>query len=70
MSTADFDSVMPHRYLVRVGHNQVTVVCQTAAEAIQRAKTQLRHDFPRLWDVISSLSESKFEVQDLDQPSS
>ena len=67
MSTADFESVVPHRYLVRVGHNQVTVVCQTAAEAIQRAKTQLRREFPRMWDVINALSESKFEVKDLDQ---
>ncbi|PQO42470.1 hypothetical protein [Blastopirellula marina] len=67
MSTADFDSVVPHRYLVRVGHNQMTVVCQTAAEAIQRAKAQLRQEFPRMWDVINALSESKFEVKDLDQ---
>ncbi|GAA4437773.1 MULTISPECIES: hypothetical protein [Bremerella] len=67
MATADLNPEMPHRFLVRVGHNQVTVVCQTAAEAIVFAKKQLRRDLPRLWDVISSLSESKFEVRDLDQ---
>lgn len=67
MSTVDLNPEMPHRFLVRVGHNQVTVVCQTAAEAIERAKQQLRRDFPRLWDVIGALSESKFEVQELDR---
>ncbi|MBA2113945.1 hypothetical protein [Bremerella alba] len=66
MSIADLNHETPHTYLVRVGHNQITVVCQTAAEAIVRAKQQLRRDFPRMWDVISSLSESKFEVQELD----
>ncbi|MHC2071000.1 hypothetical protein ACYFX5_26305 [Bremerella sp. T1] len=66
MSTADFNPDAPHTYLVRVGHNQITVVCQTAAEAIERAKKQLRRDFPRLWDVIGSLSENKFVVEELD----
>jgi hypothetical protein len=55
----------PHRYLVQVGHNQVFVVCATATEAISRARKQLCIDFPRLWDVISKLSESKFEVREV-----
>ncbi|MEX1042824.1 MAG: hypothetical protein WDZ51_19480 [Pirellulaceae bacterium] len=54
-----------HRYLVQVGHNQVIVVCATAAEAIGRARKQLCSDFPRLWDVISKLSETKFEVREV-----
>jgi len=55
----------PHRYLVQVGHNQVIVVCATAAEAVGRARKQLCSDFPRLWDVISKLSETKFEVREV-----
>lgn len=60
------NSLPLHRFLVCVGHNQVTVVCQNAAEAVDRAKRQLRRDFPRLWDVINSLSDSKFDVRQLD----
>lgn len=55
----------PHRYLVQVGHNQVIVVCATAAEAVGRARKQLCSDFPRLWDVISKLSENKFKVREV-----
>ncbi len=54
------------RYLVRVGHNQITVVCRTAAEAIASAKAQLRREFPRFWDVISGLADNRFQVQKLE----
>jgi len=55
-----------HPFLVQVGHNQVTVVCHTAKEAIDRAKRQLRSEFPRMWDVINSLADNRFEVTQLD----
>ncbi len=50
-------------FLVRLGHAQVLVHGQSAEEAIKRARTQLSHDMPRLWDKIHLLDAQQFQVE-------
>ena len=55
-------SRFPTRYLVRVGHNSVTVDGHSRAEAIRRARIRMSLDLPRLYDVIHSLEDQCFVV--------
>jgi hypothetical protein len=51
------------RFRVRLGHVQVLVDGQSPDEAIKRARTQLSHDLPRLWDKIHMLDARQFQVE-------
>lgn len=49
-------------FVVRVGHTQVRVQGKSKEEAIREARRQLSLDLPRMWDVIHSLDDSRFEI--------
>lgn len=49
-------------YQVSVGHFTVKVEGHTPGEAIKEARRQLCQQLPRMWDVIQSLDDSRFEV--------
>jgi len=49
---------------VRVGHTSVTVQGLSREDAIQHARQRLCLDMPRMWDVIQSLDDRRFEVDD------
>ncbi|MCO6454599.1 MAG: hypothetical protein J5I93_04790 [Pirellulaceae bacterium] len=51
-----------HTYLVRVGHAEVRVEGQSEQDALRRARRQLCEEMPRLWDVIQSLDDSRFQI--------
>lgn len=54
-----------HKYQVSVGHASVIVQSNSPVDAIRMAREKLCRDFPRLWDVISKLADSRFQVLDL-----
>ena len=60
----DNNPYLRHRYRVQVGHAATTVESASPREAIQEARRQLCLEMPRLWDVITRLEDSKFEVTD------
>lgn len=60
----EFDSHQ-HKYQVSVGHASVIVQSDSPTEAIRAAREKLCRDFPRLWDVIAKLADSRFQVLDL-----
>lgn len=49
-------------YRIQVGHNIVIVQGTTPAEAVGEARRQLSLELPRLWDVIQSLSDDRFQI--------
>ena len=49
-------------YRVAVGHSEVTVQAKSPREAIRLARRKLAEELPRLYDVISSLEETKFSI--------
>jgi hypothetical protein len=51
-----------HYYRVRLGHAEVRVQGESAQEALRQARRQLCRDMPRLWDVIQSLDDNRFQV--------
>lgn len=51
-----------HRYRVRLGHAEVQVEGHSPHEAIQLARRRLCQELPRLWDVIQTAEESRFQV--------
>ena len=51
-----------HSYRIQVGHNIIVVQGTTPAEAVGEARRQLSLELPRLWDVIQSLSDDRFEI--------
>ncbi|EAQ77953.1 hypothetical protein [Blastopirellula marina] len=59
------DHSQQHKYQVSVGHASVVVQSASAHEAIRAAREKLCRDFPRLWDVIAKLADSRFQVLDL-----
>ena len=61
-------SKFPTRYRVCVGHSSVTVDGFSPAEAIHAARIRLSLDLPRLYDVIHSLEDHRFEVTQLNTP--
>lgn len=53
-------------YEVRVGFTRVRVSGSTREEAIANARRQLCLEMPRMWDLISSMSEQRFDVESID----
>ena len=51
-------------FQVRVGHTTVTVKGMNRDDAIEHARERLCLDMPRMWDVIQSLDDHRFEVTD------
>ena len=51
-----------HAYRVRLGHAVVHVTGVSAHEAIRQARRQFCKDLPRLWDVIHTLDDDRFQV--------
>ena len=49
-------------YRVRVGHVELRVRAHDVEEAITLARRKLSQEMPRLYDVIRSLSTTRFEV--------
>jgi hypothetical protein len=49
-------------YRVRIGHHDFRVRARDAAEAVEVARRQLARELPRLYDVIRSLTDSRFQV--------
>lgn len=54
------------KYMVTVGHASVTVECSTERRAIHEARRRLSHDMPRLWDVIQTMADNRFQVAVID----
>ena len=50
-------------YRVRVGHWEVRVKAGDAGEAIHVARRHLASELPRLYDVIRSLTVTRFQVE-------
>ena len=50
-------------FRVKLGHSEVTVRANSAAEAIAVARRQLAAEMPRFYDVISRVAASRFEVK-------
>ncbi len=48
---------------VRVGHWEVQVRAHDADQAIQTARRQIARELPRLYDVIRSLTTTRFQVE-------
>ncbi len=51
-----------NKYEVRVGHDTVIVEAVDERDAIEKARWQLCLVHPRLWDVIRTMDESRFEI--------
>ncbi|MFT5525190.1 MAG: hypothetical protein ACI9G1_001370 [Pirellulaceae bacterium] len=49
-------------YQVKLGYSEVIVEAPNATVALLRARSALRDQSPRLWDVITSLADDRFEV--------
>ena len=62
------ESAPRRKYRVKVGFSEVLVECSSKEEAIQLARKKLSSDMPRLYDVIQSIEDKKFDVQEV-QPS-
>jgi hypothetical protein len=50
-------------FRVRVGHCEMQVKAHDHQEAIQTARRHLARELPRLYDVIRSLTVSRFQVE-------
>jgi hypothetical protein len=50
-------------YRIRIGHHDFRVRARDAAEAVELARRQLARELPRLYDVIRTLAESRFQVE-------
>ena len=50
-------------YRVRVGHWEVQLKAHDAEEAVQLARRQLAREMPRLYDVIQTLTATRFQVE-------
>jgi len=51
------------RFRVRVGHWEVHVRAHDADEAVQTARREMARELPRLYDVIRSLTTTRFQVE-------
>lgn len=56
----------PPVFFVRVGLTTVTVSGDSRADAIRQARRKLCREMPRMWDVIQSLDESRFQVKSVE----
>jgi hypothetical protein len=50
-------------YRIRVGHWEITLTAHDAEEAIQLARRAMARELPRLYDVIRTLTASRFQVE-------
>jgi hypothetical protein len=50
-------------FRVRVGHWEIELKAHDAEEAIQIARRKMASELPRLYDIIRSLTESRFQVE-------
>jgi hypothetical protein len=50
-------------FRVRVGHWEVSVRARDADQAIQMARREMARELPRLYDVIRSLTTTRFQVE-------
>jgi hypothetical protein len=50
-------------FRVRVGHWEVHVRAHDAEQAIHTARRQMARELPRLYDVIRSLTTTRFQVE-------
>jgi hypothetical protein len=55
----------PQSFRVRVGFWEIRVKAHDQQEAVQIARRQLARELPRLYDVIRSLTTSRFQVEAL-----
>jgi hypothetical protein len=51
------------KFNVTCGHHLIVVEAKNEREAIDEARRRLSVELPRLWDVISSMEESRFVAQ-------
>jgi hypothetical protein len=54
------------KFRVRIGHNLLVVVAQDKDDALKHARRLLGEDMPRLWDVIYTLGEDDFSVEEVE----
>jgi hypothetical protein len=50
-------------YRVRVGHWEIRIKARDANEAVELARRQMARELPRLYDVIRSLTTTRFQVE-------
>ncbi len=50
---------------IKVGHLRLTVEGESRDEALRLAREQLCTQMPRLWDVITTMSDDRFEISPL-----
>jgi hypothetical protein len=50
-------------FVVRVGYWEVRVQAHDPDEAIRLARLQMAHELPRLYDIIRSLANTRFQVE-------
>ena len=55
-------SASTRTYRVCVGHAETEVTANSVSDAIEVARRAFCKEMPRLWDVISALEESRFDV--------
>jgi hypothetical protein len=50
-------------YHVRVGHWEIRLKARSAEEAIELARREMARELPRLYDVIRTLTATRFQVE-------
>jgi hypothetical protein len=50
-------------YIIRVGHWEARLKAHDPDEAITLARRQMAHELPRLYDIIRSLTTTRFQVE-------
>ena len=64
--TFDRGSGGRRKFRVRIGHNLLVVVAQDRDDALRHARRLLGEDMPRLWDVIYTLGDNDFSVEEVE----
>ncbi|MCA9164930.1 MAG: hypothetical protein R3C99_10455 [Pirellulaceae bacterium] len=54
-------------YEVRVGHHCVVVQGSGRSDALQVARQRLANELPRLWDVIHTLDDERFDAREVSE---
>ena len=57
------EEAKPPVFFVKVGLTTVIVPGDSREDAIRQARRKLCREMPRMWDVIQSLDESRFQVK-------
>lgn len=58
----DSEQHVSQKYEVTVGHARVTIECDDRRQVIPEARRRLSLEMPRLWDMIQTMADSRFEV--------